>query len=68
MKRKPFYIMEDSRGFTTACAPTRDAMFEEAGRVPLHAPIRVTSWTPVGDGLKVADWKKLDEWMWNGGL
>lgn len=68
MRRDALYIMTDARGYTTCCAASRDAMFREAGRIPLLAPITVTSWTPIGDGLRAADWRRLDRWVWKGGL
>jgi len=61
------YILTDSRGFVTACDASRDGMVREAVRANLTGPISCVSWTPVGDGLRLADWRKLDTWVWKGG-
>ncbi len=61
--RFALYILTDANNFTTACAATREALFAEAARVPLLAPITITHWLRTS-----RDWKKASEWLWNGGL
>lgn len=59
------YILTAADGYTTCCEASRDALFAEAARIPLLAPITIVHWIRVGFG---DNWKRASEWLWNGGL
>lgn len=60
------YILTDANGFTTACDATREALFTEAGRLPLLSPITIDHWIPVYDPPHHT-WKHAANWLWHGG-
>jgi hypothetical protein len=56
------YILTDSTGFTTCCAPNAEAELRETGRRPMLAPITVHHWKRVNGSGEKMGWKLLRTW------
>lgn len=61
------YILTDSRGYTTCCAPTLPALTRTAGDEGLLAPITIWEWTWIKPG-RFPEPKLAAKFTWDGGL